>query len=239
MPKHVLLIEDDESIAGLIKLHLEEAGHKIQIINNGNRAIQGFSEHNFSLVIVDLMLPGMGGQEIIQRIRAINRSVPILITSAKNDLIHKVVGFEIGADDYLSKPFEIAELVARAKALLRRASAINVPEEDQVEIEIGNIRIDQYRHKVFIRDKEISLPPKLFELLLFLIKRPGRAYSRSELLVHVWNYEHEGYEHTVDTHINRLRSKIEPKPSSPQYILTVWGLGYRFAEPSELKLKNR
>lgn len=235
MPESILLIEDDPHIAALVKLHLNEAGALVNIFSDGLKAFEEFSKHQYSLLIIDLMLPGLEGKEIIKRVRASDTQIPILITTAKSDLMHKIVGFELGADDYLSKPFEIAELVVRVKALLRRGSPQAKAASEVPPTEIGNIKVDQYKHKVFINGKEVSLSPKLFDLLIFLMKSPGRAYTRTDLLTHVWGYDHEGYEHTVDTHINRLRSKIEPNPANPTYIITVWGIGYRFAELSEIK----
>lgn len=236
MNGQVLVVEDDPHIADLIKLHLGEAGFTTTIVSDGSRALGTFTQIKFSIVILDLMLPGLNGNEVIKQLRAVDKDIPILITTVKSDLMHKIVGFELGADDYLAKPFNILELVARVKALLRRTTAEHSLTSNQVDkcIEIGAVRIDPLRHKVFVGGKEVKLSPTLFQLLHFLIQRPGRAFTRGELLTHVWNYEHEGYEHTVDTHVNRLRGKIEPDAAKPRYVLTVWGVGYRFAEPSEI-----
>lgn len=235
MSQKVLFIEDDINVAQLVTLHLKNTGLEVRTISDGQKGLDEFRKDQFDLLIVDLMLPKLDGKEIIRQVRAVNSDTPILITSAKGDLMNKVVGFELGADDYLPKPFEIEELVARVKALLRRkANSASKQEQQNKTLEIGAIKVDLYRHKVTIADKEVELSPILYDLLVFLMKSPGRAYSRANLINYVWNYEHEGYEHTVDTHINRLRSKIEPQPAKPKYVLTVWGVGYKFAEASEL-----
>ncbi len=235
MSQKVLFIEDDINVAQLVTLHLKNTGLDVRAIADGQKGLEEFRKEQFDLLIVDLMLPKLDGKEIIRQIRAVNSDTPILITSAKGDLMNKVVGFELGADDYLPKPFEIEELVARVKALLRRKPSSSAkPEAQNKVLEIGEIKVDLYRHKVSVAGKEVELSPILYDLLVFLMKSPGRAYSRANLINYVWNYEHEGYEHTVDTHINRLRSKIEPQPAKPKYVLTVWGVGYKFAEESEL-----
>ena len=234
MSPKILFIEDDINVAQLVSLHLKNAGLEVRTINDGQKGLDEFRKDSFDLLIVDLMLPKLDGKEIIRQVRVINKHTPILITSAKGDLMNKVLGFELGADDFLPKPFEIEELVARVKALLRRRSLSQNNDEQKKLLQIGEIKVDLYRHQVYVGEREIELSPVLYDLLVFLMKSPGRAYSRKNLINYVWQYEHEGYEHTVDTHINRLRSKIEPKPAKPKYVLTVWGVGYKFAEVSEI-----
>jgi DNA-binding response OmpR family regulator len=230
----ILFIEDDINVAQLVSLHLKNAGLEVRTISDGQKGLEEFKNNDFDLLIVDLMLPKLDGKEIIRQVRAYNKDIPILITSAKGDLMNKVLGFELGADDFLPKPFEIEELVARVKALLRRRTSNQQNDDNKKILQIGEIKVDLYRHQVFLLDREIELSPILYDLLVFLMKSPGRAYTRTNLINYVWQYEHEGYEHTVDTHINRLRSKIEPQPANPKYVLTVWGVGYKFAEAAEI-----
>jgi two-component system, OmpR family, response regulator len=234
MPEKILIIEDDPNIGELVRMHLQYSGFQVELYTDGISGLERFWETAFDLLIVDIMLPRLEGLEIIKKIRLKNRFMPILITTAKADLVNKVLGFELGADDYLTKPFSIEELIVRVKALLRRAASPSPDKpESEKQIIIHDVKVDLYRRKTFVKDIEIELSPKLFDLLVFLMNNPGRPFSRSELLGHVWEYDHEGYDHTVDTHINRLRAKIEPKPSKPKYILTVWGVGYKFVEPTE------
>lgn len=231
----VLIVEDDVNIADLMRIHLTNSGYQVDISNNGLDGLEQAKKESYSLIILDIMLPQLDGMEFIKKIRALNILIPILVTTAKGDLVNKVLGFELGADDYLTKPFSIEELVVRAKALLRRANAVSDSDDKTKLLAIGDIKIDLYRRRASLETKDIELSPKLFDLLVFLISNPGRPFTRAELLANVWEYDHEGYEHTVDTHINRLRAKIEPEPAKPKYILTVWGVGYRFAEERETK----
>lgn len=233
----ILIIEDDPDIAKLLEYHLNDLGFAVDHAANGNDGLKKALEDSYTLLILDIMLPGLEGKEICKRLRAEKKNILILMLSAKSELIDRVLGLELGADDYLTKPFSIQEAVARVKALLRRQqpAAAQPPGEENVVVSIGDLSIDSYRRKVTRAGEEVVLTPKQFDLLTFLAQSPGRPYSRAELLAYIWSYESSGYEHTVDTHINRLRTKVEPDPSNPTYILTVWGVGYRFVEPGELK----
>lgn len=236
MSARILIIEDDPDIAKLLRLHLEEANYIVEVASTGTAGHDRARKNSFDLIILDLMLPGMNGTDICREIRNLNKDVSILMLTVKSALIDKVLGLELGADDYMTKPFDIQEVMARVRALLRRSSvSIDTDEDehgDDTTLAIGPFTIDRKKHKVWREAELLDLTPKQFDLLYFLARSPGRAYTRHDLLQYVWGYESSGYEHTVDTHINRLRSKIEPDPSNPTYILTVWGVGYTFAELS-------
>ena len=232
MSSSILIVEDDPDIARLMELHLREASFSVEIATTGPQGLERGRSGKFDLIILDLMLPGMSGTDICKSIRSLDSEVAILILTVKSALIDKVLGLELGADDYMTKPFDVVELVARVRALLRRSSSGNTTVRDSDLLTIGPVTIDKGRHKVWVHEQEIELTPKQFELLHFLARSPGRAFSRQDLLNHVWQYDSSGYEHTVDSHINRLRAKIEVDPSNPSLILTVWGVGYKFAEIS-------
>jgi len=184
-------------------------------------------------VVLDLMLPGFDGLEVCRRLRAAPGYVPILMLTARSTELDRVVGLEIGADDYLTKPFSIPELLARIKALFRRAESLGrtaLAEPDRATLARGELRIDADLRQVCIGGRQVSLTAKEFDLLWHFAGHPGRVYTRLQLLDQVWRYNHDGYEHTVNSHINRLRAKIEDDPSNPRYILTVWGVGYKFVD---------
>lgn len=227
--KRLLLVEDDEDIAQLLQLNLRDEGYLITHENNGARALERLDQHPWDVVILDLMLPDVDGLEICRRIRMMTRYLPVIIISARTSETHRVLGLEMGADDYLAKPFSILELVARVKALLRRqeAMAMNL-RLDAGTLSFPGLTLDPLARAVTLRGKNIDLTPREFDLLYFLARHPGTVFSRLDLLEQVWGYQHDGYEHTVNTHINRLRIKIETDPSEPVYILTVWGKGYKF-----------
>jgi DNA-binding response OmpR family regulator len=186
-------------------------------------------------IVLDLMLPGIDGLEICSRARAMARYTPIIITSARSSEVHRIIGLEFGADDYLAKPFSMLELAARVKALLRRSDAFaQAARLDAGSVEIGGIRIDPIAREVEIDGQPADLTPREFDLLHFFARNPGKVYSRMDLLNHVWGYSHDGYEHTVNTHINRLRMKVEHDAANPRRILTVWGRGYKFASQQDL-----
>lgn len=235
MSARILIIEDDPDIAKLLRLHLEEANYVVEVASTGTAGHERARNDAFDLIILDLMLPGMNGTDICREIRSLKKDVSILMLTVKSALIDKVLGLELGADDYMTKPFDIQEVMARVRALLRRSSTSIDTDGDEhatTTLTIGPFTIDRERHKVWREAELLDLTPKQFDLLYFLARSPGRAYTRHDLLQYVWGYDSSGYEHTVDTHINRLRSKIEPTPSNPTYILTVWGVGYTFAEQS-------
>jgi len=227
--KHVLIVEDHQDIASLIQMHLADMDCKVVQVADGLQGLKRAEQEPFDLIILDLMLPGMDGLEICRRIRNQSHYTPILMLTSKSEELDRVLGLEVGADDYVTKPFSIRELMARVKAQFRRGAATQtVDESDIPNIQIGGLTIDVEKRTVTIRERRIDLTAKEFDLLLQFITHPGHVYSRTQLLDKVWGYGHEGYEHTVNSHINRLRGKIEKNPAQPEYILTVWGVGYKF-----------
>jgi len=235
MSSSILVVEDDRDIADLVALHLRDAGHDVETIHDGAAGLARAKAKGFDLVVLDLMLPGLDGLSVCRKLREGPSYIPILMLTSKSTELDRVLGLEIGADDYLTKPFSVRELVARVKALLRRVDAMadqqGVPEANNGRvIEAGGLHIDPTRREVRVDGKAVELTAKEFDLLLHFARTPGRVHTRLQLLDQVWGYGHEGYEHTVNSHINRLRSKIEQDASKPRYVLTVWGVGYKFAE---------
>ena len=239
----ILVIEDNAEIAQLIRMHMEDLGHTTVWESDGNRGLLKAQSEAFDLIVLDLMLPGKDGLEICRSLRAdASKYTPILMLTAKSGEIDRVVGLEMGADDYLSKPFSIPELQARAKALLRRAERMGAspvstgptraaPTPSNT-IHFDKLSIDPDRREVRLNSKVVALTAKEFDLLHFFAQNPGRVYSRSQLLGAVWRTTLESYEHNVNTNINRLRAKIEADPAVPHYVITVRGAGYRFTDPS-------
>lgn len=240
MPKNILIIEDDRDIAKLVEMHLKDEGHAATLAFDGTTGLELALSRPFDLIILDIMLPGKDGLEICRRVRAVSPATPILMLTARSTELDRVLGLEIGADDYLTKPFSIRELVARVKALFRRSETqgAGAAPGSQPVISIGDLMIDPDKRRVLLKGKEISLTAKEFDLLLRFVKRPGRVYTRMDLLNSVWGYGYEGYEHTVNSHINRLRAKIEEDPARPRYILSVRGVGYKFTEASDLEKEH-
>ena len=226
--KNILIIEDDKEISDLLEIHLKDIGCDITKEYNGLTGLNKAKFENYDLIVLDVMLPGMNGLEVCKEIRKSQILTPILILTSKSEEVDKVLGLELGADDYLTKPFSIREFIARVKAIFRRVQTFKQLEHDQKDINYGDLVIETSMHKVLINNKRIDLTPKEFDLLFLLASHPGRVYSRENLLNIIWGYQNKGYEHTVNSHINRLRNKIEKDVSNPQYILTSWGLGYRF-----------
>ena len=227
--KRVLVIEDDDDIAELTSIHLQDLGCEVTSAQTGDNGYQMAIQQPFDLIVLDIMLPGMDGLEVCRKLRAAEISSPILMLTAKSEEIDKVLGLETGADDYLTKPFSIREFVARVKAIFRRSNLNAAPPDSQPStIKIEDLVIDQQKRKIMVKGNRVELTPKEYDLLQLLISHPGKSYSREDLLNIIWGYEFSGYEHTVNSHINRLRSKIEPDFSKPKYILTTWGVGYRF-----------
>ena len=235
MDKQVLIVEDEPEISRLVELHLRDIGCRVTAVTDGETGLARARDDDFDLVILDLMLPGMDGLEVCRRLRATPRYTPILMLTARSNEVDRVLGLEVGADDYLIKPFSIRELVARVKAILRRTDTYaRQSREVPGPLRAASLTLDPDRREVHLGDEPVRLTAKEFDLLHHFMRHPGRVYSRAELLDQVWGYGFDGYEHTVNSHINRLRAKIEADPSSPQRILTVWGVGYKFAdEPSE------
>ena len=232
----ILVIEDNGEIAQLIRMHMEDLGHTTTWESDGGLGLAKAQSEAFDLIVLDLMLPGKDGLEICRSLRAdASKYTPILMLTAKSGEIDRVVGLEMGADDYLSKPFSIPELQARAKALLRRAERMGVSNAKPIAsntIKFDKLSIDPDRREVRLDNKIVALTAKEFDLLHFFAQNPGRVYSRSQLLGAVWRTTLESYEHNVNTNINRLRAKIEADPAMPHYVITVRGAGYRFTDPS-------
>lgn len=235
MPQ-VLIIEDDTDIAKLVTIHLNDLACKARHCLTGEEGLALALTEKFDLIILDIMLPGMDGLEVCRKLRAKENTTPILMLTAKSEEIDKVLGLEIGADDYMTKPFSIRELVARIKAILRRQT-IQKSTDQALEaiIQMDDLIIEQAKRKVLLKGNRIELTPKEYDLLVLLALHPGKSYSREDLLNVIWGYEFSGYDHTVNSHINRLRSKIETDFSKPHYILTTWGVGYRFNDELAIK----
>ncbi len=226
--KNVLLIEDDHDIKDLLEIHLKDMECRLTSSANGKTGYELALQEVFDLIILDVMLPEKDGLEICRDLRARQVTSPILMLTARSEEIDKILGLETGADDYLTKPFSIREFMARVKAIFRRVDMLRNEEEEFPTIHAGDLVIDKNKRKVTLNGDRIDLTPKEFDLLHLLAANPGKSYSRERLLRLIWGYEFEGYEHTVNSHINRLRSKIESTLSDPKYILTTWGVGYRF-----------
>lgn len=228
LKKQILIVEDDKDISELLEIHLQELGYNVTKSANGKKGLEIVRHGIMDFIILDVSLPDMNGLEICKEVRKMNNYIPIIFLSAQSEEIDKVIGLEIGADDYLTKPFSIRELIARVKAIFRRIEGINQVEVGQNMLEYGELLIDTLKRKVMIKGERVELTRKEFELLYLLASNPGRIYTRDLLLDIVWGYQYSGYEHTINSHINRLRNKIEIDSSKPKYILTTWGLGYRF-----------
>jgi DNA-binding response OmpR family regulator len=230
--KSILAIEDDPSLLELLKIHLGDIHCQLDTAEDGMVGLRKILENGYDLIILDVMLPSLDGFELCKRIRAENIATPVLMLTAKSEEIDKILGLEIGADDYVVKPFSIRELMARVKALLRRVNFNELSNDSQQStiIKRGELEIDIEKRKVVVTGRRIELSPKEFDLLVLLASNPGVSYNRNRLLNLVWGYEFEGFAHTVNSHINRLRAKVEPNMAEPIYILTTWGIGYRFNE---------
>lgn len=228
--KKVLVIEDDKSIADLLEIHLKDLNCEVTTKMDGSEGLKTATTDAFDLIVLDLMLPKVDGLEICKEVRRKDIYTPILMLTSKSEEMDKVLGLEVGADDYLTKPFSIREFIARAKAILRRVEAIQKEIGSDSDISLSDLSIEASKRKVTLRGERIELTPKEFDLLHLLASHPGKTYTREQLLNILWGYQYNGYEHTVNSHINRLRSKIEPNISNPKYILTSWGVGYRFNE---------
>lgn len=236
--KQVLVIEDDKDITELLNIHLKDLHCSVTTAYDGKKGYEQTHKGTYDLIVLDLMLPSMDGLEICRRIRADRNNTPILMLTAKSEELDKVLGLEVGADDYLTKPFSVREFIARVKAIFRRAEAAHQESGGHgiaAKITAGDIDIDRERRKVMLKGKRLELTAKEFDLLLLFATHPGKTYTREQLLELVWGYQFNGYDHTVNSHINRLRSKIEEDMSKPKYILTAWGVGYRFAELDEVE----
>lgn len=229
--KNILIIEDDPSIVTLVSIHLKDINCELTKAYNGFDGLELVKSNHYDVIILDIMLPDINGVEICKRIRADKNNTPIMMLTARSEEIDKIIGLETGADDYLTKPFSIREFIARVKALMRRNEmSTHEPLETPKILKCHNLSMDTLKRKVILEDEIIELTPKEFDLLYLFMSNPGISYSRESLLNTVWGYEFSGYEHTVNSHINRLRTKIEPNLTNPKFILTTWGIGYRFTD---------
>ena len=228
--RRYLVIEDESDIVKLLKLHLTQPDVEIEHASNGHEGLQKAQSQQWDLILLDLQLPGMDGLDICRQLRSKSLYVPILMITSRSSELDRVLGLELGADDYITKPFNLVELQARIKAVLRRTENRSETSEvdENTHIFIDHLKLNRDRREVQVEDVLIDLTAKEFELLWFFACHQGKVFTRGELLDAVWGYGHDGYEHTVNSHINRLRSKIEEDPTKPRYIQTVWGVGYRF-----------
>ncbi len=230
--ERALIIEDDKNIADLIGIHLTDMEYEVDKAYDGKEGLLKALGNNYRIILLDVRLPGLDGIEVCKKLRLEKIHTPIIMVTSKAEEIDKIIGLEIGADDYITKPFSIRELVARVKAIIRRSELTKqVTSSDENEI----IRTDDLYINISLRivevyAKRVELSPKEFDLLVLFASNPGRTYTRTQLLDQVWGYQFEGYEHTVNSHINRLRAKIERDQNNPEFILTTWGVGYKFRE---------
>jgi DNA-binding response OmpR family regulator len=233
--KHILIAEDQTDIRDLLALNLRNAGYRVEAATNGRSALEAHIRQPADLLLLDLMMPHMDGLDVCKALRASGSTTPILMLTAKSTELDRVLGLELGADDYLTKPFSVAELLARVKALLRRAdlvraASVSTAAPADPALTNGDVEISPAKRTVRLRGQEVELTALEFDLLLHFARHPGRVFSRGQLLNAVWGYTHDGYEHTVTTHINRLRAKLEADPLRPEVILTVRGAGYRMRD---------
>ncbi len=235
MSRKILVVEDNKDLARLLELHLRDLSYEVDLAFDGDAGWSQITSQTYDLIILDIMLPGIDGLEICRRLRSRSSYTPILMLTSKSTELDRVLGLEIGADDYVTKPFSIRELMARVKAIFRRVDELQSDsrQDRQSLIRTAGLVIDAQRRSVSLNDRAVDLTAKEFDLLLHFARHAGKVFTRAQLLDEVWGYGHEGYEHTVNSHINRLRSKIEENPAQPRYILTVWGVGYKFAEFDE------
>ena len=233
MEKKFLVIEDNEELAHLLEIHLKDQSWSVDLCFDGQNGYKKALDQTYHMIILDIMLPGLDGLEILKKLRQKNILTPVLMLTSKSSEIDRILGLEFGADDYVTKPFSIRELIARIKAIFRRVEPMDsdgFAKKKDLKIVVDDLIIDFEKRTVLINNKSIDLTAKEFDLLYFFAKHPGRVFNRTQLLDKVWGYGHDGYEHTVNSNINRLRSKIETSPAQPEYILTVWGVGYKFKD---------
>ncbi len=227
-PRRILVVEDEPDIAQLLALHLQDNDFDVTLAADGHDGMRQAFARAWDLIILDLRLPGVDGLTICRALRRDQAFVPILMLTSKSSELDRVLGLELGADDYVTKPFSVSELVARVKAIFRRVDSLNLQAGSKGEtLELGDLLIDPRTRAVNANGKPVTLTAREFDLLLHFARHPGRVFSRAQLLDNVWGYGHDGYEHTVNSHINRLRAKIEPDPAHPDHIVTVWGVGYK------------
>ena len=228
----LLVVEDDENISSAISEYFSRAGYNVKTVEDGLMGVKSALDDPPDAVVLDLMLPRMDGLAVCRELREKANHMPILMLTAKDDLVDKVLGLEMGADDYITKPFSLRELEARIKSVLRRSRmSVNADSgKEESSVVRGRLRIDPARREVTIGERQVELTPKEFDLLRLFATNPGRVFPRKYLLEKIWDYSYEGYDRTIDSHINRLRAKIEENPENPQMVLTVWGIGYKFSD---------
>ena len=230
----VLLVEDDQDIAHLITLSLQEIGLKVEHCISGEIALEKLATTDYDLVMLDVMLPGMSGLDVCRQLRAQKPEQVIVMVTSRNSEIDRVLGLEFGADDYMTKPFSVRELQARVRGQLRRVHLLSKISQQQYAkqapqqyLTLGNLQIDSISHQASLNGKNVELTSTEFDLLFYLASHPDQVFSREQLLSSVWGYHHSGYEHTVNSHINRLRNKVERNATKPEIVQTVWGVGYK------------
>lgn len=235
MTDTVLVVEDEQDIADLIAVHIRELSLDVEHSLTGEKALELALKNNYALIILDVMLPGISGLDVCRQVREKKPEQAILMLTSRTSETDRVVGLELGADDYMTKPFSVRELQARIRSQLRRVHLIsNIQQDSQQRSEasqiltLGKLQIDNVQHQVLMAGEVLDLTSTEFDLLLFLASHPEQVFSRAQLLSSVWGYHHSGYEHTVNSHINRLRNKLEKNPTKPEIVQTVWGVGYKF-----------
>lgn len=232
--RRILLVEDEKAIRDAVAAYLEREGYWVTGVGDGQLALEEFNKRRFDLVVLDLMLPKLSGERVCRAIRD-SSDVPIIMLTAKGEVEDRIIGLELGADDYLIKPFSPRELVARVRALLRRSHIDSEPQREVLDF--GELVIDVSGHKILVNDEEIDLTASEFKLLTTLARYPGRVYTRMELVEKVLGYDFEGYERTIDSHVKNLRAKLGDDPKNPKWLFTVHGVGYRFEAPQKKEQK--
>ncbi|OEG00091.1 DNA-binding response regulator [Vulcanibacillus modesticaldus] len=235
MAKSILVVDDEPSIVTLVKFNLEKSGYIVHTANNGKDAVSLCNQEKFDLMVLDIMLPELDGIEVLKELRKNHIEIPVILLTAKDEELDKILGLELGADDYMTKPFSPRELTARVKAILRRLANIesyrvNEKREESNRVKIGDLVIDEDKYEARLHEKLLDLTPKEFELLLYLIKHRGKVLTRDQLLNSVWNYDFMGDSRIVDVHVSHLRDKIEEDTKKPKYIKTIRGIGYKFED---------
>lgn len=234
MLRQVLVIEDNDGIAEQIRPQLSLMSCNTKHVDNGRVGMAEATSGIYDLIILDAASPAVDGFEVCRRIRDSDRYMPVIMVSSQSTELDRVLALELGADHYVTKPFSVLELIARIKAIFRLVDKLLTPADDRPSIiHCGNLKIDAQRHEVTVAGKPVCLTAKEFQLLLHFARHPGRVHTRNQLLDQVWGYNHNGYDHTVNSHINRLRAKIEEDPDEPEYIQTIWGVGYKFCVPDQ------
>ncbi|MDG1517772.1 MAG: response regulator transcription factor [Flavobacteriales bacterium] len=228
--KKALIVEDEKHIVELLSIHLKDLDLDVDTSNNGKDGLDLALTNDYSVILLDIMMPEKDGIEVCRELRGAGIKTPVLMLTAKSEEFDKVLGLEIGADDYLTKPFSVRELIARVKALLRRYDSYQESKLFSAIITVDELEINLEKRQVKLEQVLLELTPKEFDLLYLLANNPGKSYSREQLLKTVWGYDFKGYEHTVNSHINRLRGKVEKDANHPEFIKTVWGIGYAFKD---------